>query len=79
MERVYYRARSLFRRESSVPLYDATIYQKEDGLDVPENLPQNALGLLPACGHGCLTLENCSHKFNTTMPSQAGFSEEGDE
>jgi hypothetical protein len=79
MEKVYYRARSLFPRENSVPLYDATLYQKEDGLDVPENLPQNALGLLPACGNGCLTLENCSHKSTTTMRLPAGRSEEAGE
>jgi hypothetical protein len=79
MEMVYYRASSLFPRESSVPLYDATVFQKENGLDLPDNFPQNALGLQPACGQGCLTLENCSHKSSTALSSQAGRSEEGGE
>jgi hypothetical protein len=79
MERVYYRARSRFPRGDSVPPYDALLYQQDVELDIPENALQNALGLLPACGHGCLTLENCSHKSTTTMPLQAGRSEEGGE
>jgi hypothetical protein len=79
MERVYYRARSQFPRDSSVSPYDASLYQQDAELDVPENAPQNALGLLPACGHGCLTLEVCSHQSTTTIPSQAGCSEEGGE
>jgi hypothetical protein len=79
MERIYYRARSHFPRGDSVPPYDALLYQQDAELDVPENAPQNALGLLPACGHGCFTLENCSHKSTMTTTSQAGRSEESGE
>jgi hypothetical protein len=79
MESVYYRAKSQFPRGDSVPPYDASLYQQDDELGGPKDVPQNALGLLPACGHGCLTLEKCSHKSNTTTPSQAGRSEEGGE
>jgi hypothetical protein len=69
MEKVYYQATSQLPRDNSVPPYDASLYQQDAELDVPVNAPQNALGLLPACGHGCFTLENCSHKSTSTISS----------